>query len=266
MEPHAFSHRLPCMWLFRRVSLLVCALLLCTCTGGGGVSSRSTTLSVTAPASTTGEPPLPSVAPEILSVECRNRRLFADADAVTATAAGLRVRVHNATTRAMFLQFTQGSLGPWGGIELEPGTRTVAIQMPPGHATMRCYDGRGHATDEFDLRVREGAGRFVPYILDCKAGAQRLTPAAMKWASPHVEEDPLEAVLGAVKGIRAGDMIEVAGYPEAPNPTLRLVRHDRVLGAFDLKASGQTWAVSFAACSEAGIAPRRSSPTIASSP
>jgi hypothetical protein len=184
--------------------------------------------------------------------------MVANANAVTATAAGLRVRVHNATTREMFLQFTHGSLGPWGGIELDPGTSTVAVQMPPGHATMRCYDGHGHATNEVDLRVAEGSGRFVPYTLDCKTGTQRLTPAAMKWASPsHAEKDALDAVLSAVRGIRPADVIEVAGYPEAPDPTLRLVRQDRVLAAFDLTASGRTWAVSFTACREAGIAPRR---------
>lgn len=238
-------------------SLLVSVLLLAACTSSGAGSSLKGAPSVKGLARPTDAASPSSDAPTMVSVECRDRRLSADTKAVSATAAGLRVRVDNATTRPTFLQFTQGSLGPWGGIEVDSGTTTLAIQMPPGRATIRCYDGRGHATNELHLLAQEGLAQFVPYALECKKGVQRVTPAAMNLASQvHVHEEPVDAVSGAVTGVRLGDVVEVAGYPRAPEPTLRLVRGGRVLAAFQLTASGRSWAVSFVACSEARLTPR----------
>ena len=47
-----------------------------------------------------------------------------------------------------------------------------------------------------------------------------------------LSRDPVQVVKENVRGLDADDVVEVAGYPEAEVPTVRVVRAERVIATF----------------------------------
>jgi hypothetical protein len=81
-----------------------------------------------------------------------------------------------------------------------------------------------------------------------------LTPPVTLWSSRDSDlPDPVSTVRSEAVGIAPSDVLELAGYPQAANPVVRLVRGNDVVAVFDLSMTGPGWAVSYVACAGTGI-------------
>jgi hypothetical protein len=144
--------------------------------------------------------------------------------------------------------------GPFGGIEVPPGTVHLAIQLPPGPAFVRCSDGDGAVSDEVPIDVLESETAFEPFYLSCEGKEQTLTPSVVMWKSvPPNLPDPVETVRSVATGLRESDLLEVGGYSQSPLPLVRLVRSGEVIAVFELVADGPGWTVYFSACADSRV-------------
>jgi hypothetical protein len=191
----------------------------------------------------------------VLDVSCDTDTLTVMNDRVQAGGAGFHVRVENRSDDHVFFQFVHtGADAPWGGIEVALGTTDLAIQMPPGPAAIRCSDGGDGITDETPIEVVDPDKVFVPYALMCDDKPHHLTPSAWPWSTRDSRlPDPIAWVRRQAVGITPSDVLEVAGYPLAAEPIVRVVREGAVAAAFELWPEGETWGAAYSACVKSGV-------------
>ena len=193
--------------------------------------------------------------PTVLDVSCDADAITVMNDRVYARGAGFHVRVENRSGGRVFLQFVHtGADAPWGGIAISPGTTDLAIQIPPGPAAIRCSDGGEEITDETAVEVVDPDKMFVPYALACDGKLLHLTPSAWPWSTRDSGlPDPIAWVQRQAVGIAPSDVLEIAGYPRAAEPVVRVVREGAVAAAFELWPKGETWAAAYSACEKSGV-------------
>jgi hypothetical protein len=201
--------------------------------------------------------PTPSVAPSLddaLHVTCGGGSITTDAMSVAAQAAGVHVVVENTSGDPLFFQLAPERLGPWGGTEVQPGITEIALQAPPGTLTVRCST-EGSPTDEIAVEVLDPQGLFVPFTVTCPGLPEiAYTISVTAWEGSESAPGPVEFVRGRVEGLLPSDTVEHAGYPEAPNPAVRVVRDGAVVAGFELYLENGQWGVDGTWCSEMGIA------------
>lgn len=193
--------------------------------------------------------------PTVLDVSCDTDALTVMNDRVQAGGAGFHVRVENRSDDRVFFQFVHtGADAPWGGIDVAPGTTDLAIQLPPGPAAIRCSDGGDGITNETAIRVVDPDKVFVPYALMCDDKPLHLTPSAWSWSTRDSGlPDPIAWVRRQAVGIAPSDVVEIAGYPLAAQPVVRVVREGAVAAAFDLWPEGETWGAAYVSCEKSGV-------------
>jgi hypothetical protein len=187
-------------------------------------------------------------------VTCDGESIALSGEHLFADPAGAHVKVENEADQSLYLNFAPGRLGPWGGIVVPQGITDLSIQLPPGTAAVMCSDGHGGVTDQVPVEVVDQDGVFIPYFLQCGGESTSLTPsaAASSARDPNLP-DPVSTIRAAAVGLTSSDVLELGGYPEAPNPVVRVVHGGDVVAAFDLSMTGNGWVASFDSCPGAGI-------------
>jgi hypothetical protein len=192
--------------------------------------------------------------PSVLEVTCDRRSISLNERRVLADPAGVHVIIGNGAEVGMYFQFAPAELGPWGGMRVPPGTTDLAIQLPPGTATVRCSDGDSAVTDQVPVEVVDADGLFIPYSLSCAGESMSLTPpATLRSSRDSGFPDPVSTVRAEAVGIGPSDVLELGAYPQAASPVVRLVRGNDVVAVFELTKKGVGWNVSYEACAGAGI-------------
>lgn len=196
----------------------------------------------------------PSTA-DALHVICDQRAIDIEGRAV-ARPAGVLVEVENATGDALIFNVAPGPEGPWGGMAVPSGTTELALQAPAGSVTVRC-SGNDWATDEIEVEVLDPLGLFVPSQLACP-GESALAGGipVSAWQSTDPVPEPIEFVRTHLEGLLPSDVIERAGYPEAIDPVVRLVRDGAVVGSFGIHRQFGEWTLDGTWCSGIDISVR----------
>jgi hypothetical protein len=123
-------------------------------------------------------------------------------------------------------------------LDVDEGRHEEVVSAPPGRMRVACYPYSQHESDKrpirYDLELVDPQGHWVSTELECEPGS--MTQSMMsEFALPLGEglrKDPVQLVHDGVKGLEPDDVVELAGYPEAEVPTVRVVRADRVIATF----------------------------------
>ena len=147
------------------------------------------------------------------------------------------------------------------GLDVDEGRHEEVVNEPPGRMRVACYPYSEHESDtkpvRYDLELVDPQGHWVSTELECEPGSM-VQSTISDFAYPlgdGMGKEPVELVEENVKGLEPDDVVEVGGYPEAELPTVRVVREDKVIGAFGfLKADdGGLTIESSELCDSAGL-------------
>jgi hypothetical protein len=159
--------------------------------------------------------------------------------AVDAQPDGVHVAVTNLTDER--ISFTVGgSESPMyvvGQGEADPGERKELVEaIPPGDAHISCVVASKSGIDTApmaDLRVADPAGSYVPIGMVCPMTSQ---PTKDANAFPG---DAVEVARQHLSGLEYDDAVERAGYPEAKEPIVRVVRNGDVVAMATFRNDGR---------------------------
>jgi hypothetical protein len=125
-----------------------------------------------------------------------------------------------------------------GNLDVEEGRHKAVISEPPGKMLVACYPYSQHESDaepvKYDLELVDPEGHWMSTDLECEPGSMGQSTIS-DFAYPlgqGMSKDPLELIREGVKGLETDDVVELAGYPEAEIPTVRVVRDERVIATF----------------------------------
>jgi hypothetical protein len=121
-------------------------------------------------------------------------------------------------------------------LDVGEGRHEEVVTVPPGRMKVACYPYSQHESDpkpvRYDLELVDPKGHWVSTELDCETDMVESTIRDFMELDEGLSQDPLQLVEENVKGLEAGDVVEVGGYPEAEVPTVRVVRAGRVIATF----------------------------------
>jgi hypothetical protein len=118
------------------------------------------------------------------------------------------------------------------------GVSHHAELFPPGLGEFQCDPIRhvsAYETTRAHFKIVEGDSGYKSLELECMPGAEpRFVGTTASRAGSKFElvsyRDPVEEAREYfLKGLKEGDVVEAAGYPEDPNPTVRVARNGRVI-------------------------------------
>jgi len=126
-----------------------------------------------------------------------------------------------------------------GNLDVNEGRHKDVINEPPGRMKVACYPFSQHESDtepvKYDLELVDPEGHWVSTELECEPDSMA-QGTINDYASPldgGLSKDPVELVHAGVTGLEPDDVVELAGYPEAEIPTVRVLRDERVIATFD---------------------------------
>lgn len=199
----------------------------------------------------------PGAEPDAVRITCDRTTIRRDVSAVVAQPAGVRVIVENVAAQPLSFAFAPSARGPFNATQVEPGTTELALQLPPGRVTFMCIaEFEEVGTEQVRVDVLDPEGLFVPFDLTCGGEPMLATPpSAVPWpgAQPTETPDPVEFIRSVAAGLLASDVLERAGYPQAPDPVVRAVRDGEVVAVFDLSMGEAGWTAAHVSCAGAGI-------------
>jgi hypothetical protein len=124
------------------------------------------------------------------------------------------------------------------GLDVDEGRHEEVVTLPPGKMRVACYPYSQHESDrkpvKYDLELVDPEGHWISTDTECEPGSMGQSTIS-DFAYPlgdGLSKDPVELVKDGVKGLDPEDVVEVAGYPEAEVPTVRVVRAGRVIATF----------------------------------
>src|SRR5919198_97711 len=125
-----------------------------------------------------------------------------------------------------------------GGENATAGTSETVWQFGPGTYQVRCTPSGNEAPSPYQsLEVQDPQHLWVSNELDCNAvtGVKAdYVPGATGDKTP-----PIELLQEHVTGLEPNDVLEAAGYSEAPNPQVRVVRDGTVIAVYQFMSDGQ---------------------------
>ncbi|MDQ4095952.1 MAG: hypothetical protein M3174_07100 [Actinomycetota bacterium] len=140
---------------------------------------------------------------------------------------GVHVTVHNRTG--------EGASINGFGIDVGSGTSDQVSRVAPGQIQVACWaysDHGGKRPQEHALEILDPEGVWVDPELDCPPGNKNLIESAILDYVAGAESeftDPVAAARDYFKNLEGDDIVELAGYPEADPPVVRVVRDGRVV-------------------------------------
>ena len=145
------------------------------------------------------------------------------------------------------------------GLDVGEGRHKEIVNEPPGLVKVACYPYSQHEGDtkpvRYDLELVDPEEHWISTELECDT--DMVAGSTGDYASPTTGggHDPVAVVEESVKGLEPDDVVEVAGYPEAEVPTVRVVRTDKVVGVYGLLKTedGGLLIEGTASCDSAGL-------------
>ncbi len=125
-----------------------------------------------------------------------------------------------------------------GNLDVGEGRTKVVITEPPGRSRVACYPFSQHEGDakpvKNDLELVDPQGHWVSTELECEPDSMRQSVVSdyFQPLGDGLRKDPVQLVHYGVKGLETDDVVELAGYPEAEIPTVRVLRDERVIATF----------------------------------
>jgi hypothetical protein len=123
-----------------------------------------------------------------------------------------------------------------GSLDVGKGRHKAVITEPPGKMRVACYPDSQHEKDakpvRYDLELTDPQDHWIPTELECGSSELQSVISDFSELGKGLPRDPVTLVEEQVKGLRADDVVELAGYPEARVPTVRVVREDSVIAVF----------------------------------
>jgi hypothetical protein len=192
------------------------------------------------------EMPPKATLPDVVEVECREDGAKVLSPEVRPQADGVHIRVDNVTsqTRSVFVTYsTGGGVGggaPPGVSELQDPQGGTALPAPPGPTLISCFDSRAHGRPdikEVGLEIIDPEGLWTSTSLDCRAWVAGTPGFRADWKGEV--GDPVDLARSHFEGLRPDDVIEQAGYPEATNVVVRVVRDAEIIATIEYWPDGQ---------------------------
>lgn len=177
--------------------------------------------------------------PVVAHVVCEDDVVTVEPDRVRARADGVHVEVRNAT-RSPDVAFSFSGPGRRGD-EIAVTTSGVAVaQMAPGRNRVWCTSGTHDGGPVGILEVVDPDGLYVPPDPRCPGDRLLWTHVDFEFASPE-KGDLVKIARRGFTGLRSGDVVERAGYPESDPALVRVVRRGRVVAVADYERVGGGW-------------------------
>lgn len=153
---------------------------------------------------------------------------------------------------AQALELGPGEFGP---MSLDASSNFAVTRVAPGDYTVGCRDNE---TDQLlpmaaPLTIEDPNGFWLEDRLLCRDRSIGITDYVAGAEGAH--GDLLAALRRHVTGLRPGDLVTRAGYPDAPNHEVRVVRDGTVVVVATYELSGpDNWLLgTFAVCASSGI-------------
>ncbi len=172
---------------------------------------------------------LPTAAPDLARVVCGTDQMTSLATPVVRPRSdGVHIETTNATStdRSIDVEEVGGGNAPIGVSE-------TVWQVGPGTTRVRCFDGRADAGADVgwvSLTVIDPVGLYRSAELDCSSST--LGTLDYGAGAPGQQGDPVALTKALVTGLRPADVVETAGYPEATERLVRIVREGAVVAWF----------------------------------
>jgi hypothetical protein len=115
--------------------------------------------------------------------------------------------------------------------ELQSGSQTHQLLVPPGVASVSCSDpGQPVVPPTTPLRVEDPAGHYRSPEIDPTAGSCVTGFNEFEEGARGESGDPLQLAARQLTGLQPGDLVEAAGYP-VEQGRVRIVRSGAVIGS-----------------------------------
>ena len=198
------------------------------------------------PAAGAAPPPPPASVPTTAVVVCGPDGASAETPEVAASRDGVHVEIRNDSGSEQVVHVQTGDSAQGEGFAV--GTHARVWTIPPGPAKVTCADAADEAPEptEATVEVVGPEGIWVSTALNCDGDVSASTLDYFAGA-PGLQGEPTEVVAASGEvDVAAGDVVELAGYPEDLDaPTVRVVRDGRVVAAVGLlPAEDDGWLVS----------------------
>ena len=243
-------------------TLVVIAVLAIGCGGPGaaspsGVSSPATAV-LPAPSESAGLLPTPSASPtpsalpkpsasptplaeSAIVVTCDGSTASVSAPAVRARPDGVHLEaVRKDGSPATFYVSTEET-----GSSRETGWRVTAegaaaLVLAPGAYELTCVDLSEEEEPRAEVLVTDPDGLWKSGEIRCEGGGGVVGSGSEPPASPEAAIAYLRSI---VLNFRPDDVLEPAGYPDAPLGRIRLVRDGRLAAAWSVVGSGSSMGI-----------------------
>lgn len=160
-------------------------------------------------------PPAEETLPDAARVVCDGETTRVETPEIRPQRDGVHIEIENTTDTELVYSVT-GRDGRGHGDGAAPGDTAVVSDVPPGQVEIACHRG---ATDpervaSATFRVTDEDGIWVSDVLDCQSG-KAVAGTAFVLEGEGGMGPPVEIVERQFEDhLRAGDVIEDAGYPE----------------------------------------------------
>jgi hypothetical protein len=180
-----------------------------------------------------------AAAPTVAAIECSPGRLEGP-ERVRTRPDGVHLTLTRSTDDLYFsLEDARGH--PFGPNSSTEGSAET-LDLAPGMAVARCTTTDEATTLIGRLEVVDDRGYWVSPDLECAGGSVSYHPL-FEAQSKGDPAPPVDQVRAHYEDrLREGDVVEVAGYPEARNRSVRIVRDDRVVALVEYRpVEGGGW-------------------------
>ena len=231
------------------VLIIVATGLLAACVGGGSVTPPDTGDAASAVIASTASPsqtvppptPVPTSPPstptpaDSVTIECGTGAPTLGATQVRAQADGVHLLVTGGVGRTLGWHDDLGG----GSAEIESDPQLVSAPLPPGDLRLVCGVPGAAYDRAASLTVLDPFGLYrspeITHVSECTGGDVDYVPGAT-----GVNGAPIDIVRSFVRGLRATDVVELAGYdrPESESLVLRIRRDGETIGSVALWTDG----------------------------
>lgn len=180
--------------------------------------------------------PLPL--PDVAEIECDQAGTHLLTPQVQPQVDGVHFLEHRQDGAPVFI------VPPPGGLRFGfPGSRDDTVEnvypIAPGRSQIVCLGGGRKPSDQslyVPLDVVDEEGLWGSPTLGCPLADQAFRADVLYATAPAGEAgDPVELVRKYLQGTEPGDVIELAGYPGAANPAVRVLRLGRIVAIVQFK-------------------------------
>jgi hypothetical protein len=144
------------------------------------------------------------------------------------------------------------------GLDFDEATSEQVSEVAPGEVGIACWPYSQHRDEEpkrIPLHVEDPNDYWVSPELECDSSLVGSTINDFIMDSAGEEGKPVDLARKHLEGLRATDVVELAGYPESPTPLVRVVRGpDTVATVSFIAAKSSGWLLAGSdICSQSGI-------------